>query len=390
MPALPEWPTLERVKESPRTVNKDVQTRHQDARPAHTTFINVVSVLPSGTGPHQDWYERKSTFLFISSQFFMSVVTHLDLATNALFLAKVLATNNCRQKALHDIEHFWHRVWETSLWHIAPPKFSRCVLLVWVVLFGQVFYSMVCYLSVRERRCTSAAGLKALFGTGPFYEVRDRGMIRTVFHTYSTLWMRSTQHGSVLMTLAESARMYTICSDTWSEKEEMVKRGLRMSSHVYEDILASITSFLLYRLFENIAQIELQSTALEFGRAMTEGHNVDTETLISLALSFFMAVVNLHSACSKMLRQVRSCLNARISDPQIGECVRITGIEGYNWRAQKCYLPIAVVVFSLLVLAYATLLLHAFVKTVMVVFYCPCGWNITFHLDMREGCVRSC
>ena len=87
-----------------------------------TTVSNVASVLPNGTQPHQDWYERKSTLLFISFQFFfMSVVTHLDLATNALFLAKVLATNNCQvrrdsgcQNTLQDIEHFWHHVWETS------------------------------------------------------------------------------------------------------------------------------------------------------------------------------------------------------------------------------------------------------------------------------------
>ena len=94
-----------------------------------------------------------------------------------------------------------------------------------------------------------------------------------------------------------------------------MKRGLRWSDQDYHDIWASVISFLFYRLFENIVQIELQSTVLEFGWVMTVKHDVETETLISLELSFFNAVVNLHSSCSKMLRQVRSCLLAETSNP---------------------------------------------------------------------------
>merc|ERR1712136_622662 len=224
MPTFPEWLTLECVK---------------------------------------DWYKRKSIFLFIFFQFFTSVVTHLDLATNSLFLAKVLATNNCQVRresgfhnALHDIEHFWHQMWETpfsSFWHISPPKFSHCVLFVWASLFGQVLYSMSYSVPVSTntdpwRRCTSADGVKALFGAGPeanFYEVRDRdlGSRRYGLQTYPTLWMRRAQHGTALMALAESARMYTICSNTGTDKEEMVKRGLRRSGQVFQDIVVSIFSF---------------------------------------------------------------------------------------------------------------------------------------------------
>lgn len=359
----------------------------------------LVFVLPPQVaiiGPFMKNFARKdwSFYIFTLGMTSMSIVAHMDLASNALFLAKVLATNNCpdpmddSNTALGGIELYWSHVWKKSFWHIEPPKFQSTLVVVWVLLFFQLIYALLSSVPVStevdsNRRWPSADGLKALLGLGApskFYEIRDRdlGGKKYGFYTYPTVLHPRTQHSASLMALAEAARMYTLRFNGWSYKNSFVERNLYKSGQVYKDVKTTVFYFCYFLLFENLVQLELQSTALEVGVAMTPEHKVDKQIVLSLALSFINAVYNLYSTCSKMWSQARACRIAP-TDERNPACQR------YNERAKKWYLPITVFVFVILVVVYAGFLAHALAKTIMVSRVCNCGWNVPF--DFTSGCV---
>jgi len=361
----------------------------------------LVFVLPPQVaiiGPFMKNFARKdwSFYIFALGMTSMSIVAHMDLASNALFLAKVYATNNCpdpmddSNTALGGIELYWSHVWKKSFWHIEPPKIASTLVVVWVLLFSQLIYALLSSVPVSTKVVrnwrfpgASADGLKALLGLGApsnFYEIRDRdlGGRKYGFHTYSTVLHTRTQHSASLMALAEAARMYTLRFNGWSYKKSFVERNLYKSGQVYKDVMTTVFYFCFFLLFENLVQLELQSTALEVGVAMTPEHKVDKQIVLSLALSFINAAYNLYSSCTRMWSQARACRTAPTKD-------RNAASQGYNERAKKWYLPITVVVFVFLVLVYSGFLAHALAKTIMVSCVCKCGWNMQF--DFTSGCV---
>lgn len=229
--------------------------------------------------------------------------------------------------------------------------------------------------------------MKALFWSGKshnnFYEVRDRDMggRNFGFFTYSTTLHQRTQHNASLMALAESARMYTIRFNGWSCKQCLVDLKLYKSGQVYNDVSRTLWYFVVFLLLENIIQIELQGTALEVGKALTEEHKVDKEILFSLVMSFTMAAYNLYYTSTKMWCQSIACYKADTHDND-------EGCQRFNERVTKVHLPITAVIFVAAVTLYVVLLLHAVLKTIMVAHYCDCGWNFQFSLDPLSGCVE--
>jgi len=377
-------------------------------------LMALVYVLPSQvavTGPfmHNVWKKIKSIFHLDVEEFpfyllmvfliSMSVVAHMDLATNALFLSKVLATQFCPIEAgsdttLNNIETYWQNLWKSSFLTrhtgISPPAFSTLLLIIWALVFGQFLYGVLSGVPVSDGKREgwkgfNLKGVKALFWSGnrDFYEVRDRDMggRNFGFFTYSTTLHQRTQHNASLMALAESARMYTIRFNGWSCKQRLVDLKLYKSGQVYNDVTRTLGYFVVFLLLENIIQIELQSTALEVGKALTEEHKVDKEILFSLAMGFTMAAYNLYCTSTKMWCQSIACYKA---DTHEQDAVA----QAYNEKVKKVRLPISVVFFVAAVTLYVVLLLHAVLKTIMVAHYCDCGWNFQFSLDQLSGCVE--
>jgi len=351
-----------------------------------------VKKFPAGfTGAKQQDWSFYVCLLCLTS---LSIIAHMDVASNALFLSKVLAMNSFQGSrdgytALDDIEHYWRNVWKKSSLNMDPPRFASVLVSVWLLLFSQFIYALLGSVPVSTHvtphgwRCASLDGLKALLCFDPesdFYKIRDRDLgdgITHGFYAYNTILHRCTEHNASLMTLASAARMYALRFNSWTYKKRLVESGRYKSGQVYNDISSSLCYFLFFLMFENIVQLELQASTLEIGKAMKEPHTLDKEIQFSLALSFTMAVYNLYSTCSKMKDQAIACHKASTDKS-------VNSSEEFNKRAKKFFLPITVVVFFVLVLLYVILLLHAFGKTIMVSFVCACGWN--FKLT-KSGCV---
>jgi hypothetical protein len=332
----------------------------------------------------QDW----SAYIFYLGLTSMSVIAHMDLASNALFLSKVLATGNCHAddegagSDLDNIEEFWQSVWERAFLYeyVRIPQFAHCLIFVWFALFGQIIYALMASVPVsvegKKARLAVVKSLLWLDSDLKIYDIRDRdlGGKDYGFYTYSTMLHGRTQHNVSLMALADAARMYTLRFNGWFYKQKLVRQKLYKSGQLYNEVWGTLLYFLFFLMFENIIQLELQSTALEIGIAMNPHHRVDWEIALSLALSFTMAVYNVYSTSRRMWSQVWACWTAETTDSN-EKCQR------HNERVQRYGLPIVAVAFVALVFLYLILLVHAFMKTLMVSSRCSCGWN--FHIDLR-------
>jgi len=335
------------------------------------------------------WGGRHSFGIFITCASIMSVFSHMDLATNGLFLSKVLATGTCHAHSgspsnMESIEDFWQRVWSRSLWSLLfglePPELLHLVVGLWALMFSQFFYGIVSSVPRTTRDpqdvgplCGDPSGLRVLLTDSAFYAVRDRDLGGR-FVTYPTLLHRRTQHGAALLALAESARMYTVCYSGWSHKQHLVNMGLYKSGQVFNDIVRTLLYFVVFMWFESLIQIELQGTALEVGKSLSNDRTVDVQMLVSVLLSVIVALYNLYVACDKMWSQSRACLQAETRDER-----QIS--ENYNVRA-KTYCKLSIVFFVVLVSGFTCFLAHAIVKVAMVVLVCDCGWNL------GVGCVE--
>jgi len=323
-------------------------------------------------------------FLFASS---MSLVAHLDLATNSLFLSKVLATQRCHD--MRKIDEIWDVVFSKSLFLTLAsimPSFSNVVTLLWLLLFGQFVYGVAGSVPLKtslDGEC-SLSGVWSLLGLGneDLYEVKDRdlgGGKKFGFKTYSTLLHQRTQHGNALAALAESGRMYGIRFNLWSLQQKLVQLRLYKSGQVYREVKKTLGFFVVFMWFESIVQLELQGSALELGKAMSPEHHLDYEMVLSLTLSVLMASYNHCIVCVKFYRQTQACLAADEEDENAESTAYNKKVKVYCRRLRP--------IFAVVALAFAVCLVHAITKLFMVSFYCECGWNVRW--NPMDGCVTK-
>ena len=64
--------------------------------------------------------------------------------------------------------------------------------------------------------------------------------------------------------------------------------------------------------FESIVQLELQGSALELGKAISQ--KLDKEMAFSLLLSLMMAFYNHYTVCGRFWAKMRACMDARVDD----------------------------------------------------------------------------
>lgn len=285
------------------------------------------------------------------------------------------------------LENTWQRVFSYSAFTFLAnhaPSLSSVIYFFWVLLFGQFFYGVACSVPTATEKDgkMNLSGVRALMklDDGAFYEVKDRdqGKNNYGFKTYPTLWHKRTQHGSSLHALAESGRMYTLRFNSWTLQQELVKVRLYKSGQVFREVVKTVGYFVVFLWFESIVQLELQGSALELGKAMSPTHDVDMEMAASLLLSVLMTSYNLFVVCKRFTSQTRACLSADVKDDKEEQAK-------YNERV-KMYCRILIPIFVVVALLFCCFLMHAIFKTVMVSFYCDCGWNMK--LNPFDGCVK--
>jgi len=309
----------------------------------------------------------------------ISLGAHMDLATNALFLSRILATSSDNMRA---IQGQWETIWTHSLFsgHFLP--FETCVLLMYLLLFGQFLYSLSCSVPLRtdgnpEGSVTLEGLRELLWQRSDFFDVMDRDLERGRrthgVQRYQTLLDSRTHHQEALEAVAESSRMFSVLFKAWPYKKSLLRLHQYESRHVWIDIKRTVMFLMVFILNESVLQVQLQGSTLEIEKALSG--EVDTHLTFSLCLGIFTAWYNLLVKCSQYYMQVRSCLTAT------GKEVNAELNEKAKFKARA-----SVVIFTGLMAVTTLTLLHATVKVYMVTFQCDCGWNLSF---TSSGCVAA-
>ena len=198
---------------------------------------------------------------------FMSLIAHTDLATNSLFLSTVLATKQCEE--MNHIEDAWEAVFSKTVSRFVaePPRFLFVVCVFWFLLFGQFFHGVVSSVltATDGDEPKNLGGVRQLLGLedGDLYEVKDRhqGGRAFGFKTYPTM----------------------LHPNAWSLQRELAQLHLYKSGHLFKEVLRTLAFFLVFMWFESIVQLELQGSALELGKALSQ--KLDKEMALSLLLT---------------------------------------------------------------------------------------------------------
>jgi len=134
---------------------------------------------------------------------------------------------------------------------------------------------------------------------------------------------------------------------------------------------SSILFFFL--LFENFVQLELQSTALEVGVAMTPEHKVDVQVVLSLARSSMLCTSCTPRAAGCGVRPGHVALHPLKTGMQRPRHAT-RGRRSGSFRLQ-----------SLSSFFWCLCMAHTLAKTIIPSCVCNCGWNVPF--DFTSGCV---
>ena len=311
---------------------------------------------------------------------FMSLAAHMDLATNSLFLSKVLVTKQCEE--MTHIEDASETVFTKTVFRFfaEPPRFLTVVFVSWCLVFGQFFYAVASSvpLATHADEPKNLSGVRQLLGLqdGDLYEVKDRdlGAKNFGFKIYPTILHPRTQHGGALQALAESARMYTIRYNEWSLQRKLAQLHLYKSGQLFKEVRRTLAFFIVFMCSESFVQLELQGYALELGKASSQ--KLDKEIALSLLLSLMMTSYNYYIVLVRFWNQTRACMDADEDD--LNEKVR-----KYNRRV-KTYCKILRPLFFIVASMFGCLLLLSMVKTLIVSFVCECGWN--FWIFTKDGC----
>lgn len=205
----------------------------------------------------------------------LSLVSHADLVTNGVFLARALFVDaNCAARSR--FPDLWAHAMRTSaLPMLAGVPFSALVLLGWALMALQF---LRCLLRSLPRTSTDVKGAPLQYGLG-----QKSGY-------YSTWGQESTNNAYVLKDVAETSRMSAVVAAvvaTGRAEVELMTQNIPMA---YGNLLrSSIARVTLMLLLESAFQLNVQSSGLALAKATDDEHAIDKMTLFSIALGLLMA-----------------------------------------------------------------------------------------------------
>lgn len=183
---------------------------------------------------------------WVAVTFAISILTHLDVINNGLFLAVTLRTMwSTPHKTTW--EYVWGRTIQNSYLHPVFSKFENCVWFAWVLMFLQVIVGVLATIPVPTfSRWTKGASFEYLFNfwkriqQWQDFSERDidytiknakyaedlkfdrlRGDYPTYYQTLADRRSHFSDHGHVLIVLAETGRMASLAAmrDEYIEKK---------------------------------------------------------------------------------------------------------------------------------------------------------------------------
>eukprot|EP00928_Gymnodinium_smaydae_P072953 TRINITY_DN56226_c0_g1_i1.p1 TRINITY_DN56226_c0_g1~~TRINITY_DN56226_c0_g1_i1.p1 ORF type:complete len:486 (-),score=52.05 TRINITY_DN56226_c0_g1_i1:194-1597(-) len=314
--------------------------------------------------------------LFCSYGFFatclvmLSILSHMDIMTNNMFMIKVVKTATCPQGPLFD--DIWAKVLQNSVFGIIPGislvHFQYIVVVAWLLMLPQFVWSIM-----------------ASVPLNPFavsYTVSDD---RSSVFSYSTILDTGTNHGAAFQSAATGARMaaVTYLDDSYVPAKMRYHLEGRYSSEwrvkylqlLRHAISKGLFTFLCVGVLECGLQLNLQISLLGMNKAISKKEtgtgNIDMETFVSIVFSLLTALKKLIDA--KRLYSLRVTMMLRMHELTSGEkdSEEQKKIQALIRVINKRYLRL-----SVYVVAYVFLVGYAAIK-LYYTYQCPEGlWNV--------------
>lgn len=307
--------------------------------------------------------------IWFSFMMFMSVFSHLDFATNALFTATTLKTVNvCPQGSA--IEEVWSTVLSQALVY-GDPSFARLINIAWWLMFFQIIFA-VC-----DAVPLFPCAVDYCVGYGPGYTFR-----------YRTLFHGDQNHGAALVTLQNASRM---ASNVFQAEafaigrfiEVLDSRGMhwetRCLHHLRGSLNRGILTFGLIGIGESAFYLNLQISLAAVNCAVTgKSFFAQWQICLSVIVSLLMAVkrtydaTHLISTIMNARERFKDALKSTTSDMLVLEEALNKQRAQNGWR-----LRLLIILFTI----YCGAVIYALLKFVAIA-VCPHSvWNLS-------GCVE--
>jgi len=265
--------------------------------PAQVVSVDTFSVMGVALPFH----------LWFGCVFLLSAVSHMDMGTTGVFIARVARSETCPGNTLHEI---WHQTMAQSLLGRMPGggvmieclSFRNIVVFTWALIPLQLLYSLHC--SVPTRFLKHHAGQK-----NEWAEPTEADIGEVFYNAWTervNSWRERVQtrtcpdgesHRVGLMSLADSARMVSVGFFANDAAKDFYAGGKGPSGPYFADELRrkSMRS-VVFLLCESAIQPAVQASALALLRAATAGHTLDRQTALSVSLSILTAGTTLLKA----------------------------------------------------------------------------------------------
>merc|ERR1712032_189499 len=273
-----------------------------------------------------------------------SLFMDFDIATNSLFMAKAVKTDECFERLSYE----WRKVLSKSMLRFAfcLPKlnFGTLAFIAWLLMLFQLLFALM---NAIPMPC----------GPIPSYDYQKDGEP----WTYVTLATKKQHHRAAFQALAESSRMISVVVMNWDYVFNMSKRWEAV--HIYREAKRKVAMFFSFMVLEQMCQLQLQVSALALHKRFSHGR-LDIQTVFSIALGVIVTVVRLVTGFTANYKVQGSVRNGRAVTPTDEHC-------------KGLYIDVLQAVFTFFWILSASLTVYAICKMYMVVFVCDGGWNLS-------------
>mmetsp|Transcript_140957 Transcript_140957/g.351470 ORF Transcript_140957/g.351470 Transcript_140957/m.351470 type:complete len:528 (-) Transcript_140957:57-1640(-) len=221
--------------------------------------------------------------LYYIAVFALSTLAHLDIATNGLFVGRLVKTRSCQESQVDEV---WRQATNQSVFRFLP-QLHIIALILWALMTLQLLlvigFGIPLSSSDEKVRMT-----KLLHTSGPCERTTIPG-IDTMFGGDHKVYVSDALHP-----LAEAGRMNSLLfrhfAFTKMSKEKQLDNPIVQQTWGL-DMVRSAARMAAFLLLESCPQPILQVTVLALEKALSS--KVDGVVVFSIGLSIFMAVVNI-------------------------------------------------------------------------------------------------
>jgi len=298
----------------------------------------------------------------------LSVVNKVDMASDSLFLAVALRTDQCQGSEVQ-----LSKVWTETMRQSMMPflhgiRISTITLACYLVMFMQLLYPL--------------AQSTPTWGDSPDLIVGKNGKAE-----FRNILGHNMNLGDVLMILGEASNMASLqaLNPIYARSKEQYKwrqerNPTRSLIFLRNELLRGVVRIGLVALLENAVQLNIQTTLFSMNRAVFEGKYWQTQTLASILLSLMTSGSKVLGfwQCWKFYRSVNRRIHELMEETEDDLVVGSPSLHQHEFDLARKYM----VLLWVMIVVFFLLCSYACCKVVAAFVCKESVWNLTGCVDL--------